>query len=595
MEKKTPLIVLLFIAFITGTPLYGADSAAYIISKSSRWKVYKTTNSKLPNNYITAMNLNEKNGDLWIGTQNGLVIARDTLKKVLHVADGLADEKVTCIFHDDVGWAWIGSTTKGITKYLEGQPPVYYSTTSNPSSARTNDNNITGIAQFNSTNFWIATVNGGLNQLQGSTMSYFTTANSPLTTNYITCIKINQATQTIWFGTAGKGLWRRLSNTYVSYDISNSEIPNNNVRCLYLDFADKKYLGTDMGLAILDGSGNWTVYKTFNSGLPSNRIYSVLKDLSENIWAGTDSGLAMYDGKNWHVFNTSNTGGGIPSNLITCLAQDDSGFIWVGTNQGLTKLMQRCLSIASRNNRLCENDTIEFELVKFHSMLATFQWQVNLGGGWTNISDGGVYSGALTKKLSINGVRADLDSALYRCVIKFSSLGYDTSNVDTLFVNPSPSKPSIYKLGQQLFTDPAFSYQWYFANGNIPIPGATTQGHTPWLTTYFYVVVTNEYGCKAKSDILFAEGNALDDEKLLLTLSPNPSTGIITASGNTGSKTIHSLKVIDETGKEIFTRNHLSWKGQFMETITLPLPEGIYYLIFMSNEGNITKQIIIRQ
>jgi hypothetical protein len=47
----------------------------------------------------------------------------------------------------------------------------------------------------------------------------------------------------------------------------------------------------------------------------------------------------------------------------------------------------------------------------------TFQWQENQGGGFVNITNGGIYSGATSATLNLTGVTAPMNGFLYRCVI----------------------------------------------------------------------------------------------------------------------------------------------------------------------------------
>jgi hypothetical protein len=587
--------ILTFILLLIGIHLgaYTADNPTKIIGKTTRWELYTTSNSKLPNNIVTALFVDVQHM-LWIGTKNGVVIAKDTLQKVLHVADGLSDEKITCIYVDGTSWAWIGSSTNGVTKYKQGSPTVIYNTSTAPP-GKMSDNSITGIAQFSSTNYWFSTVNGGLNQLQGTTVTSINSSTSGLTTNYTTCIQVDSKSHR-WFGTMGMGLWDNyFDKSFFIYDVAGtngSKLPNNLVRCLYIDALDRKFIGTDGGLAIFDGP-NWTIHEKSDSGLPSNRIYCVMLDLADNIWAGTDSGLACFDGIRWYRYNVANTKGGIPSNIVNSIAQDDSMYLWVGTNMGLSKLKQRSFSVCPKNI-LCGGESTYYKIIKTSALTSTYQWQVNIGGGWSNVSDLGIYSGSLTNRLSLTAVGAEFDSTLFRCIVKFSSLGNDTSNVDTLFVHPTPSKPTVNILSGQLFTDPAPAYQWYYYSGSILIPGATTQGHIPGLTTDYYVEVSNSYNCKTKSDPVFAEGNALKNEVVNLAIYPNPSSGRFTISGNAGSGEVNSVLVVNNLGNIIYSKKNPNWKGLFTDEIVLNnVSDGVYYLKINSSAGSSTIKLNI--
>lgn len=64
----------------------------------------------------------------------------------------------------------------------------------------------------------------------------------------------------------------------------------------------------------------------------------------------------------------------------------------------------------------------------------TYQWQVNTGYGFINISNGGVYSGAATTTLTITGVTAGMNGYQYRAVVSGTVLPAATSNSATLTV-----------------------------------------------------------------------------------------------------------------------------------------------------------------
>lgn len=77
----------------------------------------------------------------------------------------------------------------------------------------------------------------------------------------------------------------------------------------------------------------------------------------------------------------------------------------------------------------------------------TVQWQVstNGGGSYSNVSNGGVYSGATTTTLTITGALASMNGYLYHAV--FTDLnGTATSNPATLTVNASVGTP-VFTLG----------------------------------------------------------------------------------------------------------------------------------------------------
>lgn len=71
--------------------------------------------------------------------------------------------------------------------------------------------------------------------------------------------------------------------------------------------------------------------------------------------------------------------------------------------------------------------------IKPSAAVVTYQWQLDSGGGYANITDGGVYSGATTQTLAISSVTG-LDGMKYRCIITPTAGVAKTSRGATLTV-----------------------------------------------------------------------------------------------------------------------------------------------------------------
>jgi predicted secreted protein len=141
-----------------------------------------------------------------------------------------------------------------------------------------------------------------------------------------------------------------------------------------------------------------------------------------------------------------------------------------------------------------------------------YQWQVNTGSGFTNISNTAPYSGATTATLTITGATAAMNGYVYRVVIS-GSTGCDpkTSNSVALTVNSVPSittqpiASTICAGSNTTFTAAASNatgYQWQVDSGSgftnisntAPYSGATTStltitGATAAMNGYLYRVV----------------------------------------------------------------------------------------------------------
>jgi hypothetical protein len=129
---------------------------------------------------------------------------------------------------------------------------------------------------------------------------------------------------------------------------------------------------------------------------------------------------------------------------------------------------------------ICTGSTLSFSVTASGTGIG-YQWQVNTGGGFANITNGGIYSGATTSTLTLTGVTVPLSGYQYRCVVSGTCSPAATSGVATLTVHApvviERSAPSVELCagGNASFTitavsGPAISYQWQ----------ASTDGGTTW-------------------------------------------------------------------------------------------------------------------
>lgn len=160
-----------------------------------------------------------------------------------------------------------------------------------------------------------------------------------------------------------------------------------------------------------------------------------------------------------------------------------------------------------------------------------------------------------------------------------------------IIAHPVPATPTITTNGAQLTSSPANAYQWYF-QGNA-IPGADQPNHIATGNGYYFVEVTNTYGCSARSDSVMVIIGGIDEYGLFdLSIHPNPSTGIVylETAQNTGTVTI---ELFDLSGKRLFLKNgYLSINDR--EKLDLGnLSKGIYTLKVTGDDGTAIRQVVI--
>jgi hypothetical protein len=92
------------------------------------------------------------------------------------------------------------------------------------------------------------------------------------------------------------------------------------------------------------------------------------------------------------------------------------------------------------NTSVCEGANTSFTVLA--SNVITYQWQVDPGTGFVNLSNNATYSGVTTTTLNITAATNSLNGFIYRCVAT-NGAGPSNSNPATLTVTPLPINPTL--------------------------------------------------------------------------------------------------------------------------------------------------------
>ncbi len=103
-------------------------------------------------------------------------------------------------------------------------------------------------------------------------------------------------------------------------------------------------------------------------------------------------------------------------------------------SEGKYQSENNCSSVEASS---CPGETVSFSVTAKGSVLA-YQWQINTGSGFTDLSDAAPYSGVTTEKLTITGVISDMNGSLFRVVVSGVCTPPATSPIALLRVNMLP-------------------------------------------------------------------------------------------------------------------------------------------------------------
>lgn len=310
-----------------------------------------TVNDGLTSGHISAL-WEDRYGNLWAGTTNGLnhlardgsggiVITRYTAK------NGFADTYISALAEDQQGVLWIGTTGGGIYFYSNG---IFTRCRANeiPINA-----DIRTLYKEPGGGIWIGIRGRGLAYAENGSSGTFRTflTRDGLSGSDVRAISKDSA-GTLWIGTNGQGL-NTYKNGRFNHSISEQGFFNSPIRSFLEDREGSFWVGTRDGLSQLK-EGKFILYSNRN-GLPVDSVRTVFQDRSGKIWLGTvGGGLACYNNGEFSIYGREQ---GFKSDHIWTIAQSSDGDLWVGTyGGGLHRLKNdRVIRIYSSANGLSNN------------------------------------------------------------------------------------------------------------------------------------------------------------------------------------------------------------------------------------------------
>ena len=323
------------------------------------WEVFDTSNSPLLSNHVSSIVTSNYlypfskhtaifgGSELWIGTFKGLYHRKVdyTWDVFLSSNSDLGTNITHALTMDTDGGLWMG-TPAGLYYYKDG---VWTSIDSNDSPLPL-ASNINFVESDGEGGVWINTGVediGLLHRLEDGSWESFTTDNSTLPSNVVTCMDVDRSNN-LWVVSGGfpvkyssDGKWKTYHVGFITPntegarpDYATSSNCGKYINAIISDGDNGTWVGSTFGLQHLSG-GILQNYTTENSDIPSNYITALALDDSgvsgPSLWVGTLNGLAFYtpNTNSWQNFTTENSG--LPSNSITALELDQNGDLWIGT------------------------------------------------------------------------------------------------------------------------------------------------------------------------------------------------------------------------------------------------------------------------
>jgi len=291
---------------------------------------------ELPGSRIQAV-LADREGALWVGTNEGLVRWAKGKVERFPITDSLAASSILELIEDREGNLWVGTETDGL-EILRDQRFRTFDVREGLSSA-----NITTVVEDAAGTLWAGTKSDGVNALRrdasgaGWRFLRTLTVNNGLASNVILALAAAPDGD-LWVGTPD-GLNRVRGNRVDTYTSADG-LPDDFIRSLLVDADGSLWIGTRRGLT------HWTIGKsgpgrtrsdpgmktyTRANGLSSDLVGAMARDSNGELWVATLAGLSRLHGGTITNYTTAN---GLSSNVVTALVPRADGTLLIGTQEG---------------------------------------------------------------------------------------------------------------------------------------------------------------------------------------------------------------------------------------------------------------------
>lgn len=288
----------------------------------------------------------DKDGNLWVGSNNGLYKAGSTTKSIKSVSittgidtSGWQLEKLSFL-NDTV---WISSTPAGffllsqdlrMLDHITLKGPGYENITWYPIQTNARDT------------LWLSTQSGirWYNQATRTSGMLKGKGQPDAMNRHPVLTAFTDSKGLLWMGIGfGNGVakYDPATSTFSHYPSkeSSNPLPIRHTYTIAEDHESNLWMGNVDGVGLARWKRNTNTfdfipqdyYATFNNAV----IYALLCNRKSVLWIATANGLFSYDipTRRFTKFDASN---GLPSSSVLSLAEDNKGRIWIGTTNGLS-------------------------------------------------------------------------------------------------------------------------------------------------------------------------------------------------------------------------------------------------------------------
>lgn len=324
----------------------------FVVSQGSVIKKMNEISSDL---HLSMLNVHcfaeDKFGNIWIGTSQGLVVYKRQENKFFHFDDkafAISKVNVFSLFTDSNDNLWIGSQGEGLyqldLRQFNTRPlnDFIFVAVKNLNDFDISKRTIQCIYEDKDKNIWIGTFGDGVYFIS-DVKENFVKIQKPVYENtalsfvpyYGMC---NDHDGNLWLGTDGNGIYKSdLSGNTIRHYTSETDqsLKDNAIISALRDGRGRLWFGSySQGVfwykSNTDSFVNYR-YQNENTRRGGNDVRVIFEDSNNNIWIGTNrGGLCLLDEKENNYTNPSHFNDALLNGDVRSITEDIQGNIWIG-------------------------------------------------------------------------------------------------------------------------------------------------------------------------------------------------------------------------------------------------------------------------
>ena len=274
--------------------------------------------------------LEDREDNIWVGTQNGLNRFRDEKVATLTRHEGLASDSIEALAAGPDGSVW-ASTSSGIQR-IDGEH---------------RDLELKGASVLGSfidreNTLWAGTNRGVARRQSG--MWHYLRAPAAMPLTAVTVITAESRNH-VWMGDERKGLYRWDNGRLTDFS-QEPLLKGKSILAAHAGGAGKVWFGLyEGGVVVVDGD-RFHAYSE-RDGLAGGSVNAVYEDDRGTVWIGAEHGLSRLEGQRFVTWNSAN---GLPGDRVQWILTDRSGRLWLGYSIGVACLSKSELDRAAEDS-----------------------------------------------------------------------------------------------------------------------------------------------------------------------------------------------------------------------------------------------------